>query len=137
MKRAARGFTLIEVLVAVAIVGILTAVALPAYRDYVIRARLTEAYSALGGIQLSLEQYWSNNRQYSGFVVPLPTPNFTYVLTSASTSAYLVTATGAGPVTGFKFTVDQSGARATIAVPTGWATNANCWVDRKGGSCSQ
>ena len=46
-----KGFTLIEVMITIAIVGILTAVALPLYSDYVIRGRLTEAFTALGGAQ--------------------------------------------------------------------------------------
>ena len=138
MKRVARGFTLIEVLIAVAIVGIITAVALPSYRDYVTRGRLTEGFSALSTVQGSLEQYWSNgSRSYVGFS-PLPTStNFTYALTSASASAYTVTATGTGPLAGFVFTIDQAGTRATTGVPAGWTTNATCWVDRKGGACTQ
>jgi type IV pilus assembly protein PilE len=149
MTRRAAGFTLIEVLIAVAIVGILLAVALPSYSAYVIRARLTDAFAALGGVQLSAEQYWSNNRTYVGFDtipatgprppdrMPPDTTNFTYALSGATASAYTVTATGIGPAAGFKFTIDQSGKRATTVVPTGWTTNDSCWVDRKGGLCTQ
>ena len=137
MKPAARGFTLIELLIALAIVGIITAVALPSYRDYVTRGRLTEGFTSLSSVQASLEQYWSNTRSYSGFT-PLPTsPNFTYALTTATASAYTVTATGVGPVAGFVYTIDQSGTRVTTGVPAGWTTNATCWVDRKGGTCTQ
>ena len=142
MNRSNRGFTLIEVLITVVIVGILTAVALPQYQAYVMRARLTEAFSALGGIQPAAEQYWSNNRTYVNFDLAadrrMPvTPNFTYALSGVSATSYLITATGVGRAAGFTYTMDQSGTRATTAVPTGWTLTATCWVDRKSGECSQ
>lgn len=146
MKRAARGFTLVEIMITVAIVGILTAVALPSYRDYVVRARLTEAFSGLSAAQPVAEQLWSNTRSFAtlGTVVPriLPadTPTFTFTASNATPSTYTVTATGTAQAAGFVFTIDQSGNRATTAVPanlTGWTTNASCWVDRRGGTCSQ
>ncbi|MBA5688778.1 type IV pilin protein [Rugamonas apoptosis] len=140
MKRIKNGFTLIEVLVTVVIVGILMAVAMPAYNDYVIRGRLTEAFSALGAAQPAAEQFWSNGRTYVGFdtVVNFPaaTANFTYALSGASASAYTLTATGIGKMAGFVYTIDQNGTRATTASPAGWGTNGTCWVDHKGGSCS-
>lgn len=140
MSRTARGFTLIEVLITIVIIGILTAVALPSYNSYMVRARLSEAFSALGGVQINAEQYWANGRTYVGFNrMPAATTNFTYALSGDTTSAYVVTATGSGPVAGFVYTINQAGARATTGVPAtgGWTTNANCWVDRKGGLCSQ
>lgn len=140
MKRAAQGFTLIEIMVTVAIVGILTAVALPAYRDYVLRARLTEAFSTLSGIQPSAEQLWSNTRSFATVATLLPasgTPNFSYAVSNAGVSSYTVTATGTAQAAGFVFTIDQSGARATTVVPTGWTANANCWTDKRGGQCVQ
>lgn len=140
MKRVKNGFTLIEVLVTVVIVGILMAVAMPAYNDYVIRGRLTEAFSALGTAQPAAEQFWSNNRTYVGFDTavnfPAATANFTYALSGASASAYTVTATGIGKVAGFVYTIDQNGNRATTGSPAGWGTSTSCWVDHKGGSCS-
>jgi type IV pilus assembly protein PilE len=136
MKRIARGFTLIEMMITVAIVGILTAIAVPAYTNYVVRARTAEAFTALGGLQPMAEQFWTNNRTYAGLPVP-DTVNFVYTLTSASDSAYLVTATGRLRMVGFVYTINQRGDRSTTGVPAGWTTNDTCWVDRKGGLCTQ
>jgi type IV pilus assembly protein PilE len=143
MNRQARGFSLIEILVAVAIVGILTAIAIPAYGSYVLRTRLTEAFAGLAGVQPNAEQYWANQRTFVGLDTETPSrmpptsSNFTYALSNASASSYTVTATGQGPAAGFVYTIDQSGARATTSVPTGWTASTSCWVDRKGGLCTQ
>lgn len=133
------GFTLIELMIVVVIVGILGAVAIPAYGNYVTRARLADAWSGLGTVQTAAEDHWSNNRTYVGLGSRLPASgaNFSYTLTSASASAYVVTALGRGPAQGFSFTIDQNGARATPAAPTGWTTSATCWIDRKDGRCVQ
>lgn len=134
-----RGFTLVEVLVTVAIVAILSAVAVPMYRDHVTRGRLAEAFSALGSVQPTAEQHWSNTRSYAGLgglnAFPRASQNFDYALTAADNASYLVTATGKGAVLGFVFTVDQNGNRATTAAPSGWTANAGCWTDRKSGEC--
>ena len=137
MERMQRGFTLIEVMVTVAIVGILTAVALPAYSDYVTRSRLSEAFTVLGAAQPAAEQTWANDRKYDNFTnFPASTSNFTYALSNAGASTYTLTATGTGKMAGFVYTINQSGARATTASPTGWGTSDKCWVDHKGGKCS-
>jgi type IV pilus assembly protein PilE len=140
MKRTQRGFTLIEVMITVAIVGLLTAVAVPAYSDYVVRSRLSEAFTALGGAQPAAEQFWSNRRTYAGFDstngFPAATINFSYALSNATTSSYTITATGTGKMTGFVYTIDQSGTRTTTGSPTDWGTSSSCWVDHKGGTCS-
>jgi type IV pilus assembly protein PilE len=140
MRRSARGFTLIEIMITVVIVGILSAIALPLYRDYVTRARLTEAFAQLAAAQTSAEQFWSNQRTFAGFdgalSFPADTANFSYVLTVATPSTYTINAIGAGPVAGFIYTVNQSGNRATTGVPSGWTLNGACWTDRKDGTCS-
>lgn len=138
-KRPARGFTLIEMMVTVAIIGILSAIAIPAYSAYVLRARTTEAFTVLGGLQPVAEQWWSNNRTFSTLPVPTATPNFTYAVTGTD-SSYVATATGVSKMAGLNYTIDQSGNRATTAVPsawTGWTTSTTCWVDRKGGLCTE
>lgn len=131
-----RGFTLVEIMVVIVIVGILMAVGIPMYGDYVTRSRLSEAFTALAGAQPSAEQYWSNNRTYAGFTPPAATANFSYTLSDASASTYKLTATGQGKTSGFVYTIDHNGNRATTASPPGWGTSATCWVDRKGGACT-
>ncbi|MHA4866209.1 type IV pilin protein [Duganella sp. PWIR1] len=139
-KHLQRGFTLIEIMISVAIIGVTMAVAVPAYSDYVTRGRLNEAFTALGGAQPAAEQYWANNRTYVNFdgapSFPGTTANFTYALSNATVSTYTLTATGTGKMAGFAYTLNESGGRATTASPTGWGTSAVCWVDRKGGACS-
>lgn len=134
-----RGFTLIELMVTVAIVGILTAVALPSYKNYVLRARTAEAFTALGAIQPNAEQYWTNNRSFANFAAPAATPNFNYSFSGTDTT-FVATATGINKMADLTYTIDQSGLRKTIKVPaawTGWVTSDTCWVDRSGGQCTQ
>jgi len=135
------GFTLIELMIAVAVIGILTAIALPSYNGYVMRARLVEAHSALASAQPRLEQFWANNRTYVGFDesrdMPADTANFTFALEEDSASAYTLVATGREAAADFEFTIDQAGNRVTTGAPDDWVKSDNCWVDRKEGTCSQ
>ena len=132
------GFTLIELLITVVIIGILSAVAIPAYGSYLLRTRLTDAYAGLAGVQPLAEQHWSNNNTYTGFSgLPANTENFTFAVGSATDIAYLITATGKNAARDFVFSIDQNGQRSTIKAPAGWTAVATCWVNDKSGKCSQ
>jgi type IV pilus assembly protein PilE len=132
-----------DILVALAIVGIMTAIAVPAYSGHVLRTRLAEAFAGLAGLQPNAEQFWASNHTFAGLDqestsrMPADSANFTYTLSNATASTYTVTATGRGAATGVTFTFDQSGSRATTAVPSGWTASSSCWIDRKGGQCVQ
>lgn len=138
------GFTLIEVMITVAVVAILAAVALPSYLDYITRSRLVEAKSNLADMRTRLEQYYLDNRTYPSACVAyasgpapatkiyLPASAKYFAVTCAlAADTYTVTATGLG----FTFTIDQANAKKTTAVPSGWTTSATCWVSRKNGDC--
>ena len=149
------GFTLIEVMIVVAIIGILTAIVLPSYRDYVIRGKLVAGTNALANMRTQMEQYYQDNRTYATVSAPaIVTPcvanavvasNGTPFNVSCSAASdaptattYTLRATGIGTVAGAVYTIDQANNMTTVAFPTPWgsvpAGNA-CWIMRKGDSC--
>ena len=141
---SSRGFTIIEVMIVVAIVAILASVALPQYNDYVTRSKIQEATSALLAQRVKMEQYFQDARTYvnacnAGTVATPPgtLKYFTVSCTPAPTAtAYTIRADGIGSMTGFVFTIDQGNNRVTVGLPVGWTLPAsNCWATRKGGSC--
>lgn len=142
-RRRQRGFTLIELMITVAIVGILAKVAIPAYLDYVKRGKLTEAFNSLSSCSMALAQYYQDNRSWASASVgtaatdqcPSSSTYFKYTLPTKSATGYTLTATGnaGSPVAGFVFTLDNVGTHATTAAPTGWMTSATCWTSSRGG----
>jgi prepilin-type N-terminal cleavage/methylation domain-containing protein len=143
-----KGFTLIEIMIVVAIVAVLAAVALPNYRDYVLRGRLTEAIGGLSDARTKMEQYFADNRTYpTGGCVTSGTPSSTQILVqalqsftltcAATASTFTVTATGSGPTAGFVYTIAQDNTRSSTitGVSSAWNGTATCWVINKGLQC--
>lgn len=138
MKRN-KGFTLIELMIVVAIIGILAAVAVPMYSDYVVRSKIPEATSNLSTTRVRLEQYFQDNRTYVGFTcTDTSFKYFNFSCTTQTATTYTLQALGKDSMTGFTYTVNESNAQQTTAAPTGWAAAAmpaSCWITKKGGVC--
>lgn len=138
------GFTLVELMIVVAIVGILASIAIPAYSDYLTRGRIPEAIAALSTKRVKLEQYFQDHQTYVGATDcgnDTSGSYFNVACSSSSATGYILTATGKGPMAGFSYTVDQSNAKTsaftTPASSNGWSAPSpnNCWATRKGGQC--
>jgi type IV pilus assembly protein PilE len=141
MNSKQRGFTLIEIMIAVAILAILAAIAIPNYGIYVTRSALVEAHAGLGGYRVLMEQYYQDNRNYGTGgcgVAAVAYKNFTHSCALGATDqSYTASATGnsGSRVEGFTYTINQQNVRATTAVPTGWTAAATCFVTKKNGEC--
>jgi type IV pilus assembly protein PilE len=148
--RAAAGFTLIEVMITVAIIAILASVALPAYTDYLRRGQLPEAFAALSDYRVKMEQYFQDYRNYGTGGAGTPCANGTnappwsnfipnnqkYFTFSClvTGSGYTLTATGAsGRVTGHVYTVNEANQQKTTQFK-GATVDKNCWLQR-GSEC--
>ena len=140
--RKARGFTLIELMIAVAVVGILATVAYPGYTDYSRRGKIAEAAGALGDFRTKMEQYFLDNRNYGIASCGVPDStgkhfNLTCELSPGGTG-YTATATGVSSqgMGGFTYTVNELNVRtSTVTGVSGWSGSTSCWVTKKGGVC--
>ena len=134
---AQRGFTLIELMIIVIIIGILSAIAIPNYTEYLRRGKAAEATSTLADTRVRIEQFFQDNRTYQGFTpCPANTQYFTYTCTIAAGTpdplTYTLSAAGQGDMVNFAFSINQANQRTSTFDGT---VGATCWLKGKGGSC--
>ncbi len=134
--RRTLGFTLIELMITVAIGSLLLAVALPSYSAYVMRSRVPVALEGLSTYATSMEQRFQDIGNYGtaatgGCAVAMPTvAHFTVTCALVGDgTGFTATATGSGPMVGYAYTINHQGTRVTTAHPRG-APPSNCWTTR-------
>ena len=137
-----RGFTLIEIMIAVAIVGILAAIALPSFMDSVRKGRRSEACAALAGLQQAQERRRGNFSNFGAMAdlttVSATTPNLYYAIAIADNNAtgYTASATGQGlqaedgvcKVLAVRVNGGAISYGSSAAAPPDWTDPGRCWA---------
>jgi type IV pilus assembly protein PilE len=146
------GFTLIELMITVAIVAILTSIAYPAYRNYVLRGQITYATNALSSMSANMERYFQDYRQYTsaGGTAPLSPCDpaqlalgstygtFTVSCPTYTATGFTITAAGSAGTAGFSYSIDQNGTQSSSVVspaPSAWRTPCTASWETKAGTC--
>lgn len=140
MRQKVFGFTLIELMIVVVIIGVLAAIAYPSYRQYVYKSRRSDAKAALSQVQLAEEKWRANNTSYTslanlGFTVAAdgnyysPDQYYTLGVSNTSATTYTITATYAGLQTADTscktLSIDQSSNKT--ATNSANAASTVCW----------
>jgi type IV pilus assembly protein PilA len=131
MKRVQQGFTLIELMIVVAIVGILAAIAIPAYQDYIIRSKMSEVEGAIAACKTSVAEYTATKRS-------LPTDIVAAGCSTTATQYLASMAVASGAITGTSRNTGASPECTLTLTPTGYVAGGGEITSWTGsfGSCA-
>ncbi|WP_157718766.1 type IV pilin protein [Pseudomonas pohangensis] len=129
METNNKGFTMVELVIVLAILGILSAIVIPSYQGYVRRSACEDAKGAVTGVANLLERYRAQNNTYVGFAIPasINQQSATLGVNPLTASTFTVTATGTGTLNGMgTLTISSTGVRG------GTAPLGNMWASCSG-----
>lgn len=140
LKVHQKGFTLIELMIVIAVIGIIASIALPAYTGYIKKGKAAEATSNLADLRIKMEQCFQDTRDYTNAAcAALCAPAsgakyFTYSCSPASTATtYTLSAAGvaAEGMTGFSYTINEANTKTSQY--DGGTAVTGCWATKKAG----
>lgn len=141
MRHVSKGFSLIELVIVVAIIGVLSAIAIPMYQGYLQQSKAQEATTNLMSMKTEAEQYYASHPDtgYANYpcTPPADAPMFDYTCPAADKTAETLTIQARGKdgtnVVGWTYTINQNGVRTSSGI--GSSSSTTCWITKLNGAC--